>query len=140
MRTSHRNYGLKQEIRDFSYETEYGWKQKRLARVTITSDSQSAVGLLTFGWTPSSYQGTINQTKQLIDSLKQKGLEIDIAWTPGHADIARNEIADKLAEAAKKAESIDENKDRMVTAQDIKTAVKQELRGGRYRTCIGQNN
>ena len=92
MRKSHRNYGLKQEIRDFSYETEYGWKQKRLARVKIFSDSQSDVGLLTLGWTPSSYQGMINQTKQLIDILKQKGLEIDIAWTPGHADVAGNQI------------------------------------------------
>ena len=101
-------------------------KKKRLTNVKIFSDSQSAVGLLTLGWTPSSYQGTINQIKQLIDSLKQKGLEINIAWTPGHADIAGNEIADKLAkEAAKEAESIDENEDRMVTAQDIKTAVKK---------------
>ena len=100
-------------------------KKKRLARVKIFSDSQSAVGLLTLGWTPSSYKGTIDQIKNQIDSLKRKGIEIEIAWTPGHADIAGNEIADKLAkEAAKEAESTDENKDRMVTTQDIKTAAK----------------
>ena len=47
---------------------------------------------------------------------------IDIAWTPGHADIAEYETADRLAkEAAKEAEDIDETKD---TAADIKTAVK----------------
>ena len=83
-------------------------KKKRLTNVKIFSDSQSAVRVLTLGWTLSSYQGTINQIKQLIDSLKQKGLEINIAWTPGHADIAGNKIADKLAkEAAKEAESIE---------------------------------
>ena len=50
---------------------------------------------------------------------------ITIDWTPGHADIAGNEIADRLAkEAAKEAEDMDENQDRVITAVDIKTAVK----------------
>ena len=48
-----------------------------------------------------------------------------INWTPGHADIAGNEIADRLAkEAAKETENMDENQDRVITAVDIKTAVK----------------
>ena len=60
-----------------------------------------------------------------IDSLKLKGIEIDIAWTPSHANIAGKETADNLAkEAAKDAESTDENIDRMVTTQDVKTAAK----------------
>ena len=52
-------------------------------------------------------------------------MEIGISWTPGHADIAGNEIADRLAkEAAKEAEEVDENQDKVVTAVDIKTAAK----------------
>ena len=77
------------------------------------------------GWKPSSYQETINQIKKQIEVLKQKGLRIAIDWTPGHADIAGNEIADRLAkEAAKEAEDMDENQERVITAVDIKTAVK----------------
>ena len=43
-------------------------------------------------------------------------MEIDISWTPGHADIAGNEIVDRLA---KEAEEVDENQDKVVTAVDI---------------------
>ena len=94
-------------------------------RVKIFCDSQSAVGLLTLGWKQTSYQGTISQIKKQIERLKQDGINIDIAWTPGHADIAGNERADRPAkEAAIEAERIDETKDAMVTAADIKTAVK----------------
>ena len=100
-------------------------KQKRMKGVKVFCDSQSAVGLLTLGWTPTSYQGKISQIKKQIEGLKQDGIMIDIAWTPGHADIAGNETPDRLAkEAAKEAEDIDETKDTVVTAADIKTAVK----------------
>ena len=100
-------------------------RKRKASSVQIFCDSQSAVGLLTLGWKPSSYQKTINQIKKQIEELKQKGLRIAIDWTPGHADIAGNEIADRLAkEAAKKAEDMDENQDRVITAVDIKTAVK----------------
>ena len=100
-------------------------RKRKVSSVQIFCDSQSAVGLLTLGWKPSSYQETINQIKKQIDELKQKGLRIAIDWTPGHADIAGNEIADRLAkEAAKEAEDMDENQDRVITAVDIKTAVK----------------
>ena len=100
--------------------------KKRVKGVKIFCDSQSAVGLLTLGWKQTSYQGTISQIKKKqIERLKQDGINIDIAWTPGHADIAGNEMADRLAkEAAIEAERIDETKDTMVTAADIKTAVK----------------
>ena len=100
-------------------------RKRKVSSVQIFCDSQSAVGLLTLGWKPYSYQETINQIKKQIEELKQKGLRIAIDWTPGHADIAGNEIADRLAkEAAKEAEDMDENQDRVITAVDIKTAVK----------------
>ena len=99
--------------------------KKKIDNVKIFCDSQSAVGLLTLGWTPSSYKGTISKIKKQLESLRQTGMEIDISWTPGHADIAGNEIADRLAkEAAKEAEEVDENQDKVGTAEDIKTAAK----------------
>ena len=100
-------------------------RKKQTESVKIFSDCQSAVGLLTLGWIPSSYQGPINQIKKQTDGLKQKGIRLDIVWTPGPADIAGNEITDRLAkEVAQEAENMDENEDRVVTIADIKTAVK----------------
>ena len=100
-------------------------KKKTIKGVKIFCDSQSAIGILTLGWKPTSYQGTIKQTKRIIEQIEQEGVKIDISWTPGHADIAGNETADRLAkEAAKEAEGMDETRDRVVTAMDIKTAAK----------------
>ena len=54
----------------------------------IFNDSQSTVGILSLNWKESGYT---------ITSLNQKGAAVDIVWTPGHASIAGNEIADALA-------------------------------------------
>ena len=37
-------------------------KKKTIKGVKIFCDSQSAIGILTLGWKPTSYQGTIKQT------------------------------------------------------------------------------
>ena len=42
-----------------------------------------------------------------MELIKKKGIEIDIQWTPGHAEIIGNEKADRFAkEASKEAESM----------------------------------
>ena len=46
-------------------------KKKRVKGVKIFCDSQSAVGLLTLGWTPTSYQGTISQIKKQIGVVEK---------------------------------------------------------------------
>ena len=77
--------------------------------------------VLILGWTPSLYRGTIIQVKKRMEELRKKGLSLNIDWTPGHADIAGNEIADKLAKSAAEEAETMEHENRVVTATYIKT-------------------
>ncbi|MEW8548738.1 MAG: hypothetical protein AB2693_34990, partial [Candidatus Thiodiazotropha sp.] len=55
-----------------------------------------------------------------ITDLQSRGWTIDIKWTPGHSDIAGNEVADRLAKAAaSEAKQLGEETS-VVTIQDIK--------------------
>ena len=42
------------------------------------SDSQSAVGLLTSGWTPTSYKNTTDDVKEKTERLRQRGTGLEI--------------------------------------------------------------
>ena len=64
----------------------------------IFSDSQSAVGILTLNWASTNFTVLISQIKSLLNQLQSTAFEVSIHWTQGHATIAGNEIADKLAE------------------------------------------
>ena len=78
-------------------------------KIMLFSDSQSAVGILTLGWVNTSHRSVILEIKQTMDILKTQNIKVELNWTPGHAEIAGNEIADKLAkEAAEKAENMPE--------------------------------
>ena len=78
--------------------------------ITIFPDSQSAVGILTLGWTATSHKIAVEDIKLLISDLEKSSLEINIKWTPGHADISGNCIADELAKgAAEEAKSFPED-------------------------------
>ena len=103
-------------------EKEMGRKQ--FNGVIFFSDSQSVVGFLTLSWTPPSYQGIINKVKKQMEELRKKGLTLNIDWTSSHADIAGYEIADRLAKSAAEEAEAMEDEDRVVTATDIKRAVK----------------
>jgi ribonuclease HI len=47
----------------------------------------------------------LNEIKRQINYLKEQGVVVSFNWTPGHATIKGNEIADQLAkEAAKEAD------------------------------------
>ena len=86
------------------------------------SDSQSAVGILTLGWESNNYKQTVKDTMVAIKNLQDKGVGTQIEWTPGHANIEGNEIADLLAkEAATAAADLDPSSS-VTTFDDIKQA------------------
>ena len=83
-------------------------------------DSQSTVGFLSLGWSNFSQKKTSEDIRRLTSNLEKFGLEVSIKWTPGHADIRGNCIADELAkEAAEEAKLIPEDS-QILTAADFK--------------------
>jgi len=93
----------------------------------IFCDSQSVIGLLTLGWSPSSHHQTIKETKDLLQSLSSQNVEVEIVWTPGHVDIRGNDLADSLAkEAATEARDKDIEAP-YVTLDDVSTAARRSV-------------
>ena len=78
--------------------------RSRITRVHVLSDRQSAVGHLKLGWEASSQKTTILEIKEEMAKLEKADVQLQIAWTPGHAEIIGNKHADRLAkEAAQEA-------------------------------------
>ena len=97
-----------------------------IKKIMLFSDSQSAVGIL--GWENKSHTSAIFEIKQAMEILKSRNVTVEINWTPGHAEIAGNEIADKLAkEAAEEAENMPEV-DTPLTSIDVKRAVRDSCK------------
>jgi hypothetical protein len=90
--------------------------------------SQSALGILTLNWKSENYFQSINEIKSQINYLKEQGgVVVSFNWTPGHASIKGNEIADQLAkEAAKEAEALEVNT-QVFTKQDIRKAARDAV-------------
>ena len=96
----------------------------KFRKVLILSDSQSSVGLLTLGWEPTQHKTTSKDILTELEQIKRKGIEVDIKWTPGHAEIKGNEEADRLAkEASKEAESMTEE-DKTISQAEFRQAAK----------------
>ncbi|CAG2257967.1 unnamed protein product [Mytilus edulis] len=93
-----------------------------IQRIKIFSDSQSAVGLLTLNWAPNSYISVIREIKENIEHLRQKGLNVIVAWTPGHANIVGNDEADILAKTAAEEAKELPPENNVITLQDVKQA------------------
>ena len=94
------------------------------SKVLILSDSQSSVGLLSLGWEPTQHKSTARDILTELEQVKSRGIEVEIKWTPGHAEIKGNEEADRLAkEASKEAESMTEE-DRTISQAEFRQAVK----------------
>ena len=94
-------------------------------KLHIFSDSQSAIGILSLGWEATSHKTTVKQVERSIFKLKQSGVDLGILWTPGHADVRGNELADKLAkEAAEEAKGMDDSSVVVIMEND-KSATKK---------------
>ena len=67
------------------------------------------------------------QIKSLLQQLQSTAFEVSIHWTPGHANIAGNEIADRLAKDAAHQASEMPMDSSIVTNQDIKSAARKSI-------------
>ena len=61
-------------------------QKRKLSKVLILSDSQSSVGLLTLGWEATQHKSTAKDVISKLELIKGKGIDIEIKWTPGHAE------------------------------------------------------
>ena len=59
----------------------------QLNKVLILSDSQSSIGILTLGWDPTQHKITAKDILTKMELIKRRVIDIDIQWTPGHAEI-----------------------------------------------------
>ena len=67
--------------------------------VLLCTDSRSGLQLLSRG--PDDQQSAIAQRVwRLLDALTARGMTITLHWVPGHADLAGNEAAERLANHA----------------------------------------
>ena len=100
------------------------WRQScekgRRKNLRIFSDSQWSVGILTFNWNNKNYPDLHSTITRIMETLSQYGWTVEILWTPGHAEIQGNELADKLAEeTAAEATTVPQDT-QMVMIQDIR--------------------
>ena len=97
--------------------------------VLIFSDSQSAAGILQFGWENKSYKKTAMDIQQSLNMLERNGINVKIHWSAGHANIGGNETADRLAkEAAKEAEVMKDDAGIVKQSDVIKSAAGSLLK------------
>ena len=96
----------------------------QLNKVLILSDSQSSIGILALGWDPTQQKITAKDILTKMELIKSRGTDIDIQWTPGHAEIKGNEEADKLAKEASKEAGSMTHKGACISKSELKQAAK----------------
>ncbi|XP_053388561.1 ribonuclease H-like [Mercenaria mercenaria] len=72
----------------------------RIPSLHIFSDSQTVIGILTLGWENKLHIKAVQEVKSIWKASEKGGTTIKLDWSPGHAAIAGNEIADRLAKEA----------------------------------------
>ena len=109
-------------VLDFIYNPD---NRRKVNQIKIFSDSQSAIGILSLNWKIENHKLTARTIISKMKALQQEGIEVIYEWTPGHANVRGNEIADKLAkEAAKEAENMSNDSHNTITKQDVKKAAR----------------
>ena len=56
--------------------------KREIKHLSVLSDSHLAVGILTLRWRNKSHTRVVAEVQQTIKNLENKGLKIDINWTP----------------------------------------------------------
>ena len=112
---------------NYIFNTRHQRPPNNVKKVHVFSDSQCAIGHLTLGWEPNSHKATIAEVKSDIQKLVDSGVEVEISWTPGHADIKGNEKEDQMAkEAAQEAKEKTESElPPSTTLCDVKIAARK---------------
>ena len=59
-----------------------------------------------------------------MDLIKEKGIDVEIKWTPGHAEIKGNEEADRLAKEASKEAELMSDEGTCISQPELKQATK----------------
>ena len=102
-------------------------KVRDISTILIFCDSQSAVGILQLGWENKSYKKTAMDIQQSLNILERDVTEVKIQWSPGHANIRGNEMADRLAkEATKEAEEMTDDIG-IASQSDVKSAARESV-------------
>jgi ribonuclease HI len=82
-------------------EIKIKWKNSQ-ETITIYSDSKSALQALRNIYTRDP---DMNRAQKLLRSLREKGLQVNLEWVPGHENIPGNEFADQEAKYATELET-----------------------------------
>ena len=106
----------------YRYKTQ---KPSDLRKVHIFSDSQSAVGQLTLEWEAKSHRTTTQEVKSEINRLQDLRVEVELSWSPGHANIKGNELADQQAKEAAQEAKDAEDLQAVSSFGDVKMAAKE---------------
>ncbi len=61
-----------------------------------------------------------------VTTLMDNNIHVEIAWIPGHADIAPNDLADRAAKEAARAASESAHGNPPITLQDVKNTIRSE--------------
>ena len=98
-------------------------QKRKLNKVLILSDSQSSVGLLTLGWEATQHKSTAKDIISKLDLIRE-GIDIEIKWTLGHAEIKGNEEADRLAKEVSKEAELMTDEGACISQPELKQAAK----------------
>ena len=69
----------------------------RIKSLHLFSDSQRVFGIITLNWDYKNYADVVRRIKDCIPQLEGDGWTVSMFWTPGHADVEGNGVADRLS-------------------------------------------
>jgi hypothetical protein len=103
-------------------------KKKNRTTYNIFGQSNSNWNTNTLHWKIENHKRITLEILDKMKRIQKNGIEIKIHWTPGHANVNGNEIADRLAkEAAKEAEQNQSDTHNTRTKQDVKKAARDHI-------------